>query len=79
MEYYWTAGRKTPRRGPISVSWFSPFPNPGGSGRVHGVLPIKNEYPLATQAEVKTRESGSNVRSSSEKEAVGQHEQETAM
>ena len=46
---------------------------------MHGVLPIKNEYPLATQAEVKTRESGSNVRSSSEKEAVGQHEQETAM
>jgi len=42
-------------------------------------LSIKNEYPLAAQAGVETRESGSNVQSSSEKEGVGQHEQETAM
>ena len=43
------------------------------------VLSIKDEHPLvlAAKAEVKTRESGSNVQSSSEKEGVGQ--QETAM
>ena len=40
---------------------------------------IKNEYPLAAEAEVKTMESGSNVQSSSKKEGIGQHEQETAM
>jgi len=39
-------------------------------------LSIQNEHPLvlATKAEVKTRGSGSNVQSSSEKEGVGQQE-----
>ena len=47
------------------------------AGYMEFSMSIKDEHPLAAKAEVKTRESGSNVQLSSEKEGAGQ--QGTAM
>ena len=47
------------------------------AGYMEFSMSIKDEHPLAAKAGVKTRDSSSNVQSSSEKEGAGQ--QETAM
>ena len=77
MEYYWTAEKPKERPNFSKLVDTISLILEAAAGYMEFSMSIKDEHPLAAKAEVKTRESGSNVQSSSEKEGAGQ--QETAM